>query len=506
MSVLTVEKVHVESRPFARHHRLRLPRAGSRLALGPARGEGAFGAVHEARLEDGSPAGRELLAKRIDLTRVRRPDLMIENVSALLRALDRCVEPGWQDSVLALPFSVAAATVEGQAALIMFMLDLKALGYQPAPPSDAPEGFRGWDRYRRIEIAFNFARRARLFEELSFLHGDLNPENTMINPSTLDVQVFDFDAGVVVDSGSERPLSANKPGPFIPPEIKQAGASLVDTGSFTLAAERWSVGIMVGTILFGASPATFIRELSAGAIDAYARQERSWPDIDPESEIFNPMDPTVFANFTRLFEAAPGEARATFAEFFAAGSDGTARPRAGEWVKALAVARQAPSFEFVAVDRELVLEGTEFELTWVSQGAEWVKGAGLGDLELSGAKRVRLEQSRDFTLVAGNVFGETKMSSPRVRVVPLPRITSIPLPAFPALSLRARLSAPIPPVPPLQLTPPSLARVVPVPPALPLSKAAPLPGSRSVPPAPRFSGALAGGVPRMGVHFEGSHP
>jgi serine/threonine protein kinase len=497
MTILTVEKVHAESRAFARFHELRLPSANTKLALGAFRGEGGFGAVSEARQEGASETGQELLVKQIDLTKVKRPDLLIANVAALLKVLERCVDPAWPESVLALPFSVVAVRVDGRPSLAMFMLDLSARGYVGAPLADSPEKFRDWDSNPRIEIAFNFARRARLLEELPFVHSDVNPENMMIHPKTFDVQIIDFDAGVVVEQGDERPLSCNRPGPFMPPETKQAGSSdPTDAELFTLGAERWSVGFLIGTILFGASPALFIKTLSAQSLDAYARQGREWPDVDAHSEIFHQANRQVYANFRPLLEGAPGNVRETFAKFFAAGSNGEERPSAGEWVKAIAVARRPPSIEFVSVDREVVLEGTEALLSWGTDGADRVESPTLGELELSGDLSVRLERSQEFRLIASNIFGKTEQSSSSVRVVPLPRITSIPLPSFPGLALRANLTAPIPPVSAPQIVPPQLSQTVRLPRQSPLPRAS-VPSVTSLPGPPRFAALLGTCPPRV---------
>jgi serine/threonine protein kinase len=488
MSDLQVQKVHGQSRHFARFHHAPLPRRGTVLARGKELAAGGFGTVYPLTGIGGKPLRRPLLAKLFHSSTLDEhggPGELIARVVGLQDRLDRSQVRDWPDALLALPYWIASCEHDGRDELVAMMLDLGHLGYEEIGfESQEAERHRALPWYERVELACSYAQRAALLESLSYVHADQNPENLLFNTQTLDTQIIDFDAGVVVEKGDERPLTPGKPDDCMPPEIKRPGLNVdpIDIESYTPGAERWSVGSIVGLILFGIHPGFFLRFLSAKTIAGYAGQGPCWPQIDLGSREFRSEIEASYFSFLPLFEAAPGGTREAFARFFAAGTNGDLRPSAREWVDALELARKPPRLEELTLGPDVALEGSELEVSWQFDGADRVECPELGTLEPSGSATLTAHRSTRLSFEAFNRYGRTSERTRMVRVVPLPRIERIPVPAFPSFDLRARIPRPLATPPPQPMPPPRFGRAAGVPRNAPLvldaatvPRAAPLP-------------------------------
>ena len=173
------------------------------------------------------------------------------------------------------------------------MLDLEPLGCKaPFGDCEDEDDDRAYERYcaldslDRVDLALRFAERAALLERVAFLHCDLNPPNLQLNLTSRDVQVIDFDAGMVLVRGDERRLTAGKPDDCMPPEVKVPGRSRPALERYTAHAERWSIGSLMGLFLTGEHPGFFLRMFGARTVDAYARSAHTWPDIDIGGPLF----------------------------------------------------------------------------------------------------------------------------------------------------------------------------------------------------------------------------
>ncbi len=506
MSRLVVDRVHAESRAFARHHAIRLPAAGAELAIGPERDRGGFGAVHPVVTVDGRQPTPALLAKVMGdepIADARGPEALARRIAGLQRALEARPGLDWADALLALPFSVLGGALDGRQALVLLMLDLKPLGYVPAPfAGDKPvrESYGRGNPDDRLDLATSFAERAELLEEVAFVHGDVNPPNVLIHLPRRDVQIIDFDAGVVVATGRERPLTAGKADPCMPPEVKVPGKRDPDRERYTPGAERWAVASLLGIVLTGVHPGFFLAAIGARTVDAYARSGRRWPDVDQSGDEFRQVAgmPALYAQWLKVFEALPGRVRELFAVLFEAGTDGDRRPRAADWAAAMRSARLPPELVRVEVSDDLVVEGTEVVLSWASTDADYVESPVLGRLAPTGSIPVIVERSVSWGLVAVNRYGPSDVrSSPVVRVVPLPRIETLPIPCPPNLHLTASFALQAPPraLPPQVEVPrfphaPSLA---------PVRRRSPdgRPSAPVIPPLPALSAMAARVFPRL---------
>lgn len=477
MRTARIIEVLSDSEPFARHHGVRLPKARDVYTLGEPRGNGAFGELWAARPD--RPKGGE---PAVVIKKVYEERALVEPVSDLQRALEHMPALEWADRLLAFPFSIALVEIDGEEAEAIFMLDLSELGYEPAK-----EHFEQGSRYgarpvhERVELAHGYARTAELFEEIRLIHADQNHYNLMFNLSTLDAQMVDLDAGAIVETGAERALTGGHPGNLIPPEARVPGAGFddVDRSKWDLDAERWSVGILVGQLVFGFDPSFFLRS-SARAYDAYSL-EGPWPRIDLGSAQLGEGMEADYEICLPYLEAAPGGLVETFGRFFEAGTRGAERPTARDWIEALDEAREKPTWTSLTVTPPVVPEGSEVVIAWEAENADHVEHPTLGELPAKGEATVVAVRTGRHTLAAVNFYGRVERGTEVVRVVPLPQLRTIPVAGFPALELKPRI-APSPPRRPAPVVPPRLSRAVGVPPSAPVAVRAP----RPLPAPPRF--------------------
>jgi hypothetical protein len=502
---MVVDQIHTQSAVFARHHRLELPAGGAELTIDDARTtDGGYGDIHPVRELDGTQPARPMLAKIFKPEPLK--DLpggaatLAERVRRLHRVLERRGDTDWRDALLALPYSVATAEVGGNRRLVAFMLDLEPLGYGPAPLTRdlGADDYVKRDLDDLIDLALRYAERAALLEEIPFLHGDQNPENLMFNLATLDVQIIDLDTGVVLEDGSERPLSPGKLDNCMPPEVKETGVFDEATmRKYTAEAERWSVGSLVGMAIFVNHPGFFLRAIASRTLDEYAAAGYRWPDVDPDGPLFgDPLNKPRYAAFKQALDTLPGGIVDLFGDLFAAGTDGARRPRARDWVEAIAATRVPPVFEFVTLDSDLVLEGSEVVLSWAATNAERVESRELGTLAPAGSVQAVVDRATAFSLTAVNRYGRVEMRSPVVRVVPLPRFERIPAVPAPELRLTGTVSVTSPPPTIPRLAPPRVVDVASIPPAPVIARNL-APPRVPVPPLPAFSslvGSLFAGL------------
>jgi serine/threonine protein kinase len=312
------------------------------------------------------------------------------------------------------------------------MLDLRETGHEE-PQFVSNAGVAAYLRRPprdRIEIAVRFAERARLLETIGLLHGDLNPENLLVNPKTLDVQIIDFDAGVI---GGDHPRTPGKPDDCMPPEVKLAGGrAQVDLKRYTREAERWSIGSLVGYCLFGAHPGFFLRSISPRVIAGYANEPRGWPEIDVRGPLFTTVarNQRAYRRMRSELHALPSAALDAFGRFFAAGLDGTRRLTAAEWVAALSSLREKPKLDDVRVDPPVVVEGGLVTVTWATRNATHVDLVPGGRRPANGSFALAVSAPLSVRVTAVNAFGRVGADAPVVRVVPLPRIERVPVPSF----------------------------------------------------------------------------
>jgi serine/threonine protein kinase len=439
---LTVVSIHSSLDPLIERHRLALFSSGDLLVLGDKRAEGGFGYVSPTLSLNGSSPRVALLVKvfkrecgsdAVDVATV------ISNLHSALRVTN---PSSWVDELLAVPLIIATVSIGREERLAAVMLDLEAFGFKSDVLSDGMSYHAATTVGERIDLAFRYAELAVLLEKIHFIHGDHNPANVLINRTTVDLQLIDFDAGVVALTGVERPLTAGHSDAYMPPEVKPAGTEDPHINKYVQSAERWSIGMMIGKILLGAChPAFFLREISTAAIQEYAAGVRRWPAIDTSSGLFRQGSAEAYAALLEEVQGLPEALVELLADLFAAGLDGEQRPSAGDWLAAIRTVRSPPEFLDLSVMPNYVLEGTEATVRWSTSQAETVECDAFGVLPPFGQASFVAGEFTQLTFSARNRWGTTPAFTP-VQVLPLPRIETVLAPDFPGFAMRTEIPAP----------------------------------------------------------------
>jgi hypothetical protein len=256
---------------------------------------------------------------------------------------------GWEELLRGMPFWMGKVKSGKDQTIALVSHDLDALGFVQLHrllEQDLHKYF-SLDFRERVKLAASFALSYAILEKLHFLHADINSENLFVNLQTAEALLIDFDAGVLRLRGNEIPKSPGKPNEFLPLELKSATGA--DVTKFNEAAELWSVGFMVSTLIFGIHPLFFLSHLSRSVISEYLARHK-WPEINLHSKIsyvlHNPVKQKQkavrnYLHFVRHdlgdFERLRPKAFSLLQQFINEGAlHPEKRPSASKWVRALA--------------------------------------------------------------------------------------------------------------------------------------------------------------------------
>lgn len=438
-------RIHSSLAPLIERHRVTPFSSGDSLVLGDKRAEGGFGYVSPTLSLNGSPPHVDLLVKVFKRECGSEGVDVAAVISNLHEALRVTNPASWVDELLAVPLMIATVNIGREERLAAVMLDLEAFGFKSGVLSDGMGYHAATTVGERIDLACRYAELAVLLETIHFVHGDHNPANVLINHTTVDLQIIDFDAGVVAQTGLERPITPGHPDAYMPPEVKPAGTEEPHIDKYVQSAERWSIGMMIGKILLGAChPAFFLHEVSTAAIREYAAAGYRWPAIDTTSGLFRQGSAEAYNALLEEVQGLPDALVELLAALFAAGLDGEQRPPAGAWLATIEAVRRPPEFLDLSVTPNYVLEGTEATVRWSTSQAETVKCDALGVARVlppQGEASFVAGAFTQLTFSARNRWGTTPAFTP-VNVLPLPRIETVRVPAFPGFAMRTEIPAP----------------------------------------------------------------
>lgn len=426
--VLTVACTNDE---FAAHHGLARPRPGDVLQLGDTVGQGGFGEVVRITTIASAPPPRPTLLKCYEPGAVGDGAVIVDSVTTLGEALAMRGPAGWQDRLLALPYWVGRVATPTGERLAALMIDLGAQGYVTCSfdPTEASR-HRRWPLRGRLELAASFARAFADLEAIGYLHSDINPENVLLSFAHGDAQVIDLDAGVVIGPGCPGPHTVGKADEFLPPEVRDPSApGSIALDRFTPAAERWSLASLLGYLIFAVHPGFFLRSLSGRTLDAYAASGRDWPDIDPASDLFTDREASrrAYAVARDEFAALPPAMLEAFRRLFRAGTDGTARPTAVEWLRALTDMRRTPVFVELTVSAVRVIEGDLVEVSWSTRDATSVSALDNDRLPPNGTVFLQANRSCSIAVTAKSPTAAATAHTPWIDVVARPTRDEVPI-------------------------------------------------------------------------------
>lgn len=449
MLALRVTAERVRSDDFISHHKLGLPDRPSLIAVEEDhRAEGNFGAVHTVLDIDGAALAQPLLLKIS--SEDSAPDGAADSLAPLIRGLEQLppqIRNTWPERLLALPFWIGVVDVPGRGAVeAALMLDLAPLGYRQIPFGTKPDDFDALDSFNadyrafmgyltgeeRNTLAHSLAASACLLELVGFLHADINPANVQWSEDRLDVQLLDFDGGVMKGNNAQAlPAAIGKRDLFLPPEVAASavGGTAPDAQLMTLEAERWSIAMMIGHIVCGSwNPLVFLSPPSPSSVEAFAasRWADEWPHVDLRSlAIFADDRQTetavkVFCARVDDGDISP-EVVALLRQTFRAGLDGATRPTAADWVDALNPVREPPEVLLFTVDPAIAIKGSTARLAWSVGGAtSAVTIEPFGEFQRAGEHLFIPNRPLSISLFASNRWGTVELRGLKVHVVELP--------------------------------------------------------------------------------------
>ena len=448
---LTVTTVDVNAQPLHDQWGIAPLTVGTAIDVGTAIGEpGAFGVVHEVSFIDGRVPAASLVVKIIDLPTLAHlggPEQLVDRTRDALDAF-AAAAPGWERRWMALPICVFHCDTPRGAGFATLMPDLRALGFRTVDAGDeAYDQMAARSIQDRLDTAAVFAERMTEFQDLGLIHGDLNPPNLMFSEDFRDVQIIDLDSVTWIGGASARPLTPGKMDDCMPPEVKVASGG-ADVTRLDQHAERWSIGIIIGHVLFGNNPLLYLATLSASALNALAALPDRWPHLDPNSPLYNatPQNQVAHQALCQQVAGYPHPVVEAFDQLVHAGTNGERRPSPLEWFQALTATGEPPEFEYVTISDDVVLTGELIGIEWSADRATSVEIQGVGTFAASGSTTFEAPRGQwQFQLTASNSFGQDRVMTKPVHVVEPPDISFIPIPAFERIEIRTSMPAPTAP-------------------------------------------------------------
>jgi hypothetical protein len=239
-----------------------------------------------------------------------------------------------------------------------------------------------------------------------------------VDPAGGRAAIIDWDCGVLPGSPNALPLSCGKTDDFVAPEAKLGGA--IDPNAIDLLSERWAVGYMVHYLLFGVGPLFFLQRLSAQDVAAYLGAH-TWPDIDPQSALFNAPNRGFYSRYLQDLAELPTAVVDLFRDFVTHGtSDPSLRPSSAEWRDALEAVAAPADFDWVTIGEEVTIAAEPVRVSWSAPAASAVFINGDGPHPADGWVDVYLTKTGPVSLEATNTFGSSVYLSDDVIVLGLP--------------------------------------------------------------------------------------
>lgn len=147
--------------------------------------------------------------------------------------------------------------------------------------SSVPSYLKKFKMKNRLRFGFELAEAMWLFDQLEFVHADINPQNIFLGKKNGNLAIIDFESGAI---RPESPTTFGKPGIWKAPEMQKEQQKQYSDFRY---ADLWSLGTLIHHLLFLRSPLYFLARLDSRYLRRYLKISQ-WPAL-PE-----PSDSTVF--------------------------------------------------------------------------------------------------------------------------------------------------------------------------------------------------------------------
>eukprot|EP01039_Chlorochromonas_danica_P005844 gene5846-6436_t len=232
-------------------------------------GEGACGRVF---LGIDKATGREWAVKVIDTRRLAQTNNMsieaITKEAEMLRSLRH-------------PNIIHLEDIFSQGAHLYMVMELSRGG-------DLFDRINAKRRYREEEakqVMFQILKAIKYLHERNVAHRDLKPENILLvrEDNDIELKLTDFGLAKVADEKQQLKSFCGTP-QYFAPEVLERKSTILHQGRYTLAADMWSVGVILFVLLAGQYPFHDFRLEQQIATGQYSLDGPVWLAISEEAK------------------------------------------------------------------------------------------------------------------------------------------------------------------------------------------------------------------------------
>ncbi|KAA0989278.1 protein kinase family protein [Dyadobacter aurulentus] len=264
----------------------------------------------------------------------------------------------------------------------------------------------------RFKLAYDLVEAFSYLEKMKFIYADLNPKNFFINLKSSRLCLIDFEGGAVNDN----PEVYGKPGEWLAPEIQDQILMNKELIKVDTSTDTWAVAVGIHFLLFPFHPLFFLKVRGKLQMKEYFNSYK-WPSGDKSSSNFRlPEHYKWYLKY--LQENVPDSIRKAFSNTFNSGYyNPNLRVSYKQWINIIGALMKAPVIESFLFEEQA---DRKF-LRWKIEGASKVTIQTIGDVTTRSNVEIFPSQTKDYILIAENVFGRSTKSV-SVKVTPAPEI------------------------------------------------------------------------------------
>jgi serine/threonine protein kinase len=391
-------------------------------------GRGGFGVLFKCESIDGKKPADSLLIKLLDMNDLGS---RVAGYNAIRKLQERMAillasQTEWPydninnlPSLKAFPKFSFKGVLNGEEVMGYAALDLSKLGFMSFQDildgvDDQTTIFDALPFLIKFQIAYWLVQGFELFNKISYVHADINPQNIFINMHSGELAMIDYDGGAIIEKADDETLAFGKlaDGEWIAPELEISKTN-------TLLTDRWSVAVALHYLFFGRGPFFFLTETSITTLRNYLLKNRFYPvNLDDNDIGIYEHQYLVYNDIIK--KNIPGfmhyEMVRTYQEGF---FNPVKRTSYTTWLKLLAQTQQQPNILRFEPSKRYILRNTSTRIYWKVSDAVAMKICEVGTIgSEEGQIDVTPHNSTDYTLSAIGRFGKTTKTI-SVTVLPL---------------------------------------------------------------------------------------
>lgn len=279
--------------------------------------------------------------------------------------------------------------------------------------SSVPSYLKKFKMKNRLRFGFELAEAMWLFDQLEFVHADINPQNIFLGKKNGNLAIIDFESGAI---HPESPTTFGKPGIWKAPEMQKEQQKQYSDFRY---ADLWSLGTLIHHLLFLRSPLYFLAKLDSRHIRRYLRMSQ-WPTL-PESvdkTVFNSANVKLHPKYLRKLDAMNPRLVKGFSRMINTGGlKPSKRPDARFWSDTLGELVFNPRIHYFESDIETRRSSDPVTLRWkTSDTYKLTIVPEIGDVSSEGQVKVFPSQETVYRLSATDYNGQSVIENLTIQV------------------------------------------------------------------------------------------